>query len=869
MEEAVSAGPDVLGWEEVFNAGPEVCGGKALGLARLHRYGFRVPRGGVITARAYQELLEGVPGEARAAVAAAPAAGATDPAIVSALEAIRASIESAPLPVPLVSALAHLISRCGLDDAWVAVRSSATAEDSAQASFAGIHRSFLNVRGLEAIGRAILGCYASLWTPQALAYRRRMNFLDDDVLCAVVICEMVHAPGRQEPHTAGVAFTVDPLTGRRDLIVVDAAPGLGEAVVGGTVEPQHVVFRDTGAGIVAHDRSAGPPLLPLEREIELAHVLVRVHWALGDGQEPQDVEWAFDGHAIWLLQARPATNVRRCLPAALASLPRYWSTANIKEAVPGVVSLLSWSLIKGAVERIAFAGAIVSGYELPAGTELVRRFDGRGYFDLTLMQWILYDAMGVTPAQTVQAIGGHQPEIPVPGNPMTGASGRRRALAQMKMLGRIWRIDAALSTAVTRQDQLLREIQGVHLSGVAPSELSAMLAALLNEHEQLDVVVGLANAASGPWELALEKLLTPMFGGGARPLLGRLLTGTREVISAEHGYAILQLAGAAREDPAARTWIDSDAPATSWIDLPEASRFKQELARFLDLHGHRAVYEADVLNPRWAEDPAYIVDEVRRIVHSGQPRATHRAAAAIRTDAERQLRQRAGWRAPIVFWLVRRLRRAMAAREAGKSALVASLLPSKRIALEIGRRLTESGHLREPGQILHLAIADLLAWLEGRWDGQGASALADDRAGQRLTWLSQDAPPDVIVEDPQGQVSTLAAPTARDGDTWRGIGAAPGQARGVVRIVRHPNDARDFADGEVLVAPSTDPGWTPLFLRASAIVMETGGYLSHGAIVAREYGIPAVVNLPGILGELLDGDRIFVDGDLGRVIRES
>jgi phosphoenolpyruvate synthase/pyruvate phosphate dikinase len=146
---------------------------------------------------------------------------------------------------------------------------------------------------------------------------------------------------------------------------------------------------------------------------------------------------------------------------------------------------------------------------------------------------------------------------------------------------------------------------------------------------------------------------------------------------------------------------------------------------------------------------------------------------------------------------------------------------------------------------------------------------AADRARQREAWLAEDPPADVITEEPDGRVSTPAAVVPHAGDAWSGIGAAPGRARGVARIIHHPDQGRALAAGEVLVAPSTDPGWTPLFLRASAIVMASGGYLSHGAIVARDYGIPAVVNIPGILSEMRQGDMVVVDGDNCSVVRET
>src|SRR5262249_31133397 len=158
--------------------------------------------------------------------------------------------------------------------------------------------------------------YASLWTPQALAYRRRMEF-GDEVQCAVVICQMVQA------QSAGVGFSFDPVSGRRDLVVIDAALGLGEAVVSGSVDPQRIVYRSIKGQLQPESRGAGPEMLPEPRERELAYQILRLHWAFGDGQDPQDVEWAYDGERLWFLQVRPATNVRRYLPAAISHLPRH------------------------------------------------------------------------------------------------------------------------------------------------------------------------------------------------------------------------------------------------------------------------------------------------------------------------------------------------------------------------------------------------------------------------------------------------------------------------------------------------------------------------------------------------------------------
>jgi pyruvate,water dikinase len=210
----------------------------------------------------------------------------------------------------------------------------------------------------------------------------------------------------------------------------------------------------------------------------------------------------------------------------------------------------------------------------------------------------------------------------------------------------------------------------------------------------------------------------------------------------------------------------------------------------------------------------------------------------------------------------------MATREGAKGALVSLALPVRRMVLEIGRRLVAEGKLEAPEQALHFASGDLACWLGGCWDGAGAHALTMDRTERRERWLAEDAP-DLITEEPDGSLAEAARPSGAPSEAgvWTGIPVSPGGASGPARIVLTPTDAAHLEQGDILVAPSTDPGWTPLFLRASAIVMETGGFLSHGAIVAREYGIPAVANVPGILKAIEDGEHLTVDGSGGRVIR--
>ena len=766
-----------LTWPQAFEAGAAVCGGKGHNLARLARYGFRVPRGGVL-----------------------------------------------PVGAPL-TAIRQGLATWGLTQAKVAVRSSATAEDSARASFAGIHRSFLNVHGSEAIEQAAQGCIDSLHTPEAIAYRKRMGFRDGEVQCAVVICEMVNA------QCAGVAFSADPSSGRRDLILIDAAQGLGDSVVSGRVNPARMTWRSTGGRLRREPGSAQVAWLPTAIEEELAHQVRRIHWALGEGQDPQDIEWAYDGRHLWLLQARPVTRMPRVGWPETAAMPRYWSTANIKDAVPGVVCELSWSLLNDAVGDAAYAVQRVARYDMPPGAEVARRFHGRGYFDLTMIQWALYDGLGVMPADVVKAVGGHQPEIAVPGSPLKGPlkgkAGLRRGLAAFRLMREIWNYPAKVRPMIEKR---LADHRGLlDATAMSRDQLQQALSGIILDDSFLHVA-GLANASSGPWQLGLESLVKDL------DLIARLQAGAGHVTSAEHGYRLYEIA-----------------------------RGDSTIEQFVYDFGHRAVYEVDLLNPRWAEDPSWIAQQVRLIRDNPPAQDPRQRSAEIRHSAEQELKRRFGWRTPLLMWLVRKLRASMAVRESAKSALVCVMLPLRGIALEIGGRLVTAGHLDQPDQAFHLALADLFCWLRGDWDGAGARHLATDRAARRERWLADKAP-DLITEEPDGRV-VVSSPPLQSGNHFQGIAISPGVATGIARIVHTPSQAAHLANGDILVAPSTDPGWTPLFLRASAIVMETGGFLSHGAIVAREYGLPAVANMPGILSALKDGERITVDGSAGRVIR--
>lgn len=846
--------PFTLTWDGACRAGVRTAGGKGWNLGRLARYGFPVPDGFVVSADAYREFMgAGALKRLSGEFAATGAAEASGPDASGRLQVLRTSMEAATLPAGLVDALRQALDSSGMGDAPVAVRSSATAEDGGSTSFAGVHRSILDVRGLDAVARAVREVWASLWTPQALAYRRRFLVPDADVACAVVVCRMVGA------QSAGVAFTCDPRTGRRDAITISAARGAGEAVVSGAVNPEEITVALTHLGLSVESRT-GPATLDDARTLVLARLALRVAWALGDGQDPQDVEWVFDGKGFHVLQARPVTRVPRVTFPGAAHLPTVWSNANIRDAVPMVLTTLSWSCILNALRFMMWAFPARAGYPIPAGMEVVRRFGGRGYFDVTSLMWSFWDCFGVDPAESSRGMGGHQENVPVAaGNPFRGRKGWGRIVRTIRAMRVLLRLPRTVPPEIDRVFRVSKELLAVDASALSHDGLFA----LLERISQVQVAFGepfMLTASGLAWQSELEKLLLRLSPGRGIAIANALAAGSGIVVSANQGTRLFDVADAARRDPSALEWLKSG--SADWQSLPATSPFRQEFARFLADFGHRAVYEVEIAIPRWNEDPSWLLEQVRAILE-GQGKRPDEAASERRAAAEREVRSLTFLRRPQIGWLAKRARVAAAMRERAKSALVAQVEPLRHALLEVGRRLASAKLVDASTDVFHLAWPEVESWLRGEWDGRGARALVADRKAQMAAWEKQP-PPDVI----HGDGSTPRPAPAKftgGGNQLKGLAVSSGRASGRACVVRHPAEGARLRQGDILVAPSTDPGWTPLFLRASAVVMETGGMLSHGAIVAREYGLPAVVNIPGLLGVMKDGQLLEVDGDAGTV----
>lgn len=870
-----------LTWKEVLKSDVSLVGGKGWNLGRLDRYGFNIPQGVVLTAMAYDQYMKY--NQCDKIISNIDSSttlenlGETD--IKDRLDQLREKIMNGSIPPAITEELSGFLNGSGkLKKSW-AVRSSAAAEDSVKASFAGIHDSFLNVCGLDKILSAVKECYASLWSPRAVAYRKKMNINDDEATMAVVVMEMVEA------QAAGVGFTCDIQSGRQDVMMINANFGLGESVVNGTIEPDayylefevlnseaKLIQRKIGSrqGMTVLNEKGGTKLVKIESYVsqvlsdqnirKLGRLLQRVFDALGNSEQHQDVEWVYDGRDFVLVQARPVTIMQRKTFPALEEQNDIWSNGNYRDSVPMVQSPLNRRLMKNIIDIIHHMSFTRLGYQLPVGIQFSKFYNGRLYCNLSAYQWSVYDSMGGRPDGFNDFWGGHQPAINI-GNlkPEPGFEERAMKFGEL--------VNQARQNAPNIWEWVSTSVGKITGNGFEHWKDQDFI----DGYDELGQIAGtfakefnfLAAVGSMPVFLLIQTLNKYFEGRELMMLNALMIGGTDGITSAEHGYRLLELAEIARKDvDAAKYFNEISFDSLGWRELPEYSPFKKAFCEFVKEYGHRTVYELDIINPRWNEEQTYLLGIIQSTINTAD-------ISKLRKEQKEKLEQ--VWleikdKVPdselaSIRNLVKECQVGAVIREKTKSVLAEIMEAYRIIARKLGCRFYERHLIKEPDDIFFCTWSELFSILNSEWNGIGLHALID----MRKNWKKEMellAPPDVILgEKPrfEKQVSWIS------NNYLEGVPVAAGKAFGLARLIRHPDEGVHLQSGEVMVAPSTDPGWTPLFLKAGAVVMETGGFLSHGAIVAREYGIPAVVNVPGVMDIIKEGWTIAVDGNNGKI----
>ncbi|MDP9982536.1 pyruvate,water dikinase [Pseudarthrobacter oxydans] len=878
---------------------PDV-GGKAANLGELRRAGLPVPAGFCLTTQAYRRATAPA-GLENIHAGLAETAPEDLPGLARLAAAARALVLAADIPADVAEAVRAAYTALG-PDAPVAVRSSATAEDLPFASFAGQQDTFLNVVGADAVLAAVRQCWASLWTDRAVSYRATHGISPAAVSLAVVVQQMVDAA------VAGVLFTANPVTGRRHEAVIDASPGLGEAVVSGAVNPDHFVVdsatrrileRRTGSKRMAirprpgggterieQTGSGSQPCLDEAQLLALERLGRRAEVHFG---APQDLEWAIDGSgAAWLTQSRPITT--------LYPLPEP------RPGRDGTRVYLCFSLAQGLTRPLTSMGLagfrlIASSVARAAGFDVPVPHDGpapyvqagqRLFFDLTpvvrsavgraivprvfdimearsaavLRRLFADPRWSVTsrsPWRVLRHVGPVAARARVPETLLRALFRPEAALRRAERFGERFRaalVVPAGSTPVQRLDHVER-ILGQELFPVVPNilPLPALGFALL--------------AAAG-------RLLGPAAGPGA---LQPVLRGLPNNVTTEMDLALWQLASAIRADAGSAAMFEG--AVFDETGVPELVRryrarelpavMQSGLAGFLGRYGHRAVAEIDLGMPRWSDDPAHILGVLANYLRLDDPgQAPDRLFSKAARDAETQVErltaaagERGRLRAALVRAALKRTRMFAGLRELPKYHIVEALAAVRGQLQAIGAELAAAGSITAADDVFFLDLPEVREGLAGR-------ELHDVVAQRRAAYaqeLGRRHIPRVLLSDgtePEALQAGAAGAEAGPAGLLTGTPASAGTVTAPARVILEPQGAH-LEPGEILVAPSTDPGWTPLFLTAGGLVMEMGGPNSHGAVVAREYGIPAVVGVPDATSLIVTGHSVTVDGAAGTV----
>ncbi|TQM11981.1 PEP/pyruvate-binding domain-containing protein [Pseudonocardia kunmingensis] len=776
-------------------------GGKAAGLGALITAGFPVPDGFVVTTAAYRDFLE------TTGLAGLPA------------RELHTRIPREPVPDRIVAAVRA--AAAGLHGP-VAVRSSGTAEDLADASFAGQHDTYLGVDGEQAVLAAVRDCWASLWTPRAVAYRERYGWDESDLALAVVVQEMVDA------EWAGVLFTADPVSGRRDHVVVEAVRGLGESLVSGTATGEHLVA-DKATGRTVSGSVAVPgaaELVRIGRDVEAAF------------GAPQDIEWAWAAGRFQLVQARPLTALPD-EPVVPDAPPRGRRRSSRRRGTRP-------SQIHGmAADHMPFP-------PFPMDTSLFLRPAIRAILTATRSAGL---AMPTLEETVVEIDDGVVQLVPPPGVRLTGraVTGLPRALPSLVRLLRTsttgWR-ERSECTLVA----LCRRVDAADLRGLSDHELLEQVDALLSTMGGLMPSRFGAVPRGALAGVLSERLLAAAVGRERAGTMHAELMSAVPCVTTSANAALERLAATVRADPELLAAYCEEEPARVAERLRGSAAGRALLAdvdAYLREFGFREMSIFTVGLPPLRETPEVAHGMIKGLAR-GRPAEVDAATRLARARAE--LADARGLRARLLAPVVRRLvdaaRTSAGFREDSHYQLVMTLAVARRVVLELGRRFCERGLLDAPDDIAYLERAEVT----------GLPPAAVRETVERRKAARRAALPgySLIRAEP-------GAPVGDDGEV-RGTPASRGSAVGPVRVVHDESEFANLQDGEVLVCPYTNPTWTPLFALASAVVVDAGGAASHAAIVAREHGIPAVMGTGNGTRVLTDGQRVVVDGNAGTVV---
>ncbi len=859
----------------------EVVGGKGKSLARMASAGMEVPAGFHVTTSAYRQYVD--EGDLQAAILdlVKPEVSGRTSSFDSASTSIQTLFKQSGLREETVAEILDAYAALDGESPAVAVRSSANAEDLPDMSFAGQQDTYLNVRGEEALIEAVRNCWASLWTPRAISYRHQMGIDHDAVAMAVVVQIMVPSD------ISGILFTANPATGERAEMIVNASFGLGEAVVGGHVAADtFIVDRDTFAAKetvigakaqkIIYDGEQGTRLADIAEEErgrsslsddaleELARLAVSVE-ELFDGL-PLDIEWAFRAGRLWLLQARPITNLP---PEPLKDVR--WEPSEpgsvlmrnqVVEFMPGPLSPLFEELYIPAVdEGFALRRDWIDGTSV--GLDRVAKAKRRGN---ETVNGYAYRYMG--PARPRKP----SKPMPLPREKQTSVSSVSWVCHEWP---RRWRYDE-----LPKYMAIIERWRQCDITTATDDELLAGICDLTRADGHYWEAANSVLALPRWQDQALQTFLqehAPEAGYTSGMLLDASDSKTMQAqMDLWHIVRQIQSSDGLRE-------LVVTTPARALLQAlkahGEGQSVVKELERYLGKYGHQ-IYSLDYAEPTPSQDPSPVLSALKTQVQdkaydpiAQQAEVNSRRRSALREITQYfrgKLRWRFRWR---LFWA----QRFYANRDEGQFFVGAAWPVLQRMALELGRRLVDAGTFTRADDIYYLLTAELREAIRARAEDKAAPELTEKTVERRKLREARKrlTPPERIVPPrPADKVSSAKSDASKQGsddpdNLIRGTAVSPGKVTAEVSVIHSAADFDQMIPNSILVCPFTTPAWTQLFSHAIGLVTDIGSITSHGSIVAREYGIPAVLGLGDISRRLSSGQVITIDGDAGTVTIEE
>ena len=831
-----------LDLQQVDQTQVALVGGKGAHLGELSRIdGIRVSAGFCVTTEAFRRIMADAPSIDDQLDRLARLKPDDRAAIRAASAEVRRLLEAIPIPNDLAAAITRSLARLG-DQAAYAVRSSATAEDSPTASFAGQHDSYLNVVGPAAIVEHVSWCWASLFTERAVTYRLRNGMDHRKVQMAVVVQQMVF------PQAAGVLFTADPATGNRKVASVEAGFGLGEALVSGLVNPDVYKVRD--GEVVAGAKRQDAPVLTDRQVVRLAELGRRIEAHFGC---PQDIEWCLADEDFHIVQSRPITTLFP-IPAASDKENHVYVSVGHQQMMTDPMKPLGLSVWQLTTPRpMSEAG-------------------GRLFVDVTPML--------ASPASRAALIGTLGKSDPLIGDALRTVVERGDFIPSRPDEGPAWappggghasiETDPAIPAALIENSQvaiasLKREIQtksGSALLDFIRADIKQKRT--LSDPKSMQVIMAGMEAT---WWLN-DKLQEWL---GERNAADTLTQSAPNNVTSEMGLALLDVADAIRPHPdvvAFLRHVDDDDFLSDLPGLAGGREARDAIQAWLGTYGMRGVGEIDITRPRWSERPTMLVPILLGHIENFDPGAAERRFEHGRREAskkEQVLLERlrvltdGERKAEETKRMIDRVRTFAGYREYPKYEMVSRYFIYKQALMEEAERLVQEHVLREKEDIFFLRFEEI------------EDVVRTNQADHDLIQRRRDAfksykaltPPRVLTSEGEA----IAGTYRRDdlpADALVGLAVSGGTVEGRARVVLDIAEA-DLEAGDILVTAYTDPSWTPLFVTIKGLVTEVGGLMTHGAVIAREYGLPAVVGVEHATRLIRDGQRIRVHGTDGYV----